>query len=24
VPEGVEVRYRFWSADDRIATAERG
>jgi ecotin len=24
VPEGVEVRYRFWRADVDIATAERG
>ena len=24
VPDGVEVRYRFWRADERIATAERG
>lgn len=24
VPEGVEVRYRFWRADADIATAERG
>ena len=24
VPEGVEVRYRFWRADAEIASAERG
>jgi ecotin len=24
VPEGVEVRYRFWRADAEIAAAERG
>ena len=24
VPDGVEVRYRFWRADAEIATAERG
>jgi ecotin len=24
VPDGVEVRYRFWRADADIATAERG
>ena len=24
VPEGVEVRYRFWRADEAVATAEQG
>ena len=24
VPEGVEVRYRFWRADAEVASAERG
>jgi ecotin len=24
VPDGVEVRYRFWRADDTLETAERG
>jgi ecotin len=24
VPDGVEVRYRFWRADTDVASAERG